>query len=127
MTISTMGKRNLAFLLSPLAGNISLSEAVIPAGTGKVEAGTVLGELTAAPGSFAPSPYAEVAGIEGAETAKAVLGYAVDATDVDVRVTIVDRLAEVKLPMLTFEASVDDETKIAAKVAQLDAVNIRAR
>ena len=125
MTISTMGKRNLAFLLSQGAGNISLAEARIPGGAGKLEAGTVLGHLV--DDLYVPSPNNVDASPGPQGVATAILAYAVDATDAEVRVTIVDRLAEVKLSMLTFEASVNDEAKIAAKVAQLDAVNIRAR
>lgn len=127
MQNATMQTRNLSFLLSEAARRRSRAQATIPSGTGKVAAGTVIGELTAAAGSFVPSPDAETAGIEGAEVAKGVLAYGVDASTVDVEVTIIDRDAEAKLPMLTFDASVDDETKIAAKVAQLNAVGIRAR
>lgn len=127
MENSKMPTRSLSFLLGEGPGRISRAVATIPSGTGKVVAGTVLGELTATPGSYIPSPHAEAVGFEGAEVAKAILAYSVDATDVDVEVTIIDRDAPAKLPMLTFDASVDDETKIAAKVAQLDAVGIRAR
>lgn len=123
----TMQTRNLSFLLSEAAGRRSRAQATIPAGTGVVEAGTVIGELTAAAGSFVPSPAAETVGSEGAEVATAILGYSVDATSADVEVTIIDRDAEAKLPVLKFDASVDDETKTAAKVAQLNAVGIRAR
>lgn len=122
-----MQARNLAFLLSEAAGRRSRAQATIPAGTGKIEAGTVIGQLTASTGHFVPSPVAEVVGLEGAEVATAILGYSVDATDVDVEVAIIDRDAEAKIPMLIFDASVDDETKTAAKVAQLNAVGIRAR
>lgn len=127
MEISTMQTRNLAFLLSEGPGQISRAQATIPTGTGVVEAGTVLGELTAATGSFVPSPDVETAGIEGAEVAKAILAYAVDATLIDVDVAIIDRDAEVKVSMLTYDASVDDDAKTATKVAQLDAVGIRVR
>jgi len=44
-----------------------------------------------------------------------------------VEVTAIDRDAEAKLPMLSFDASVDDQTKTDAKVAQLNAVGIRVR
>lgn len=127
MNYAKMQPRNLAFLLSEGPGQISRANAVIPSGTGVVEAGSVLGELTAAPGSYVPSPDVETAGIEGAEVAKAILAYSVDATLIDVDVAIIDRDAEVKVLMLTYDTSVDDETKIAAKVAQLDAVGIRVR
>jgi hypothetical protein len=127
MTVTTMSDRNLSFLLSEGPGQISRAQVTIPSGTGKVPTGTVLGELTATKGSFVPSPDAEVVGIEGAEVAKAILGYAVDATTEDVEVTVFDRDIEAKLPMLAFDASVDDETKIASKIDQLTAVGIRAR
>lgn len=127
MTMKKMDPRNLAFLLSEASGHRSRSNGIIPAGTGKVLAGTVLGQITATAGHFAPSPDGEVADIAGAENATAVLGYGVDATDTDVAVAMIDADAEINLSMLTFDASVDDETKIAAKVAQLKAVGIRAR
>ena len=127
MDNSTMQTRNLSFLLSEGSGRISRATATIPSGTGIVAAGTVIGELTADAGKFVPSPTAEVVGKEGAEVAKAILAYSVDATDVDVDVTIIDRDAEAKILMLTYDASVDDDAKIAAKVAQLNAVGIRAR
>ncbi len=127
MENSTMQTRALAFLLSEAGGRRSRSTVTIPAGAGKVEAGTVLGEVTASPGEFVPSPAAEEVGIEGAETAKCILAYGVDATDAAVDVTVIDRDAEAKRAMLTFEGSVDDETKTNAKIAQLDAVGIRVR
>jgi hypothetical protein len=68
-----------------------------------------------------------VVGKEGAETAVAILAYGVDATDQAVEVTAIDRDAEAKLPMLSFDASVDDQTETDAKVAQLDAAGIRVR
>jgi hypothetical protein len=128
MDSATMQTRNLAFLLSEGPGRVSRGIGTIPSGTGKVPAGTVIGELTAVSGNFVPSPHAETAGVEGAEIATAILAYGVDATTADVEVTIIDHApVDAKLPMLTFDASVDDETKIAAKVAQLNAVGIRAR
>lgn len=127
MENSTMSPRNLAFLLSEGPGHISRATATIPAGTGIVAAGTVIGELTATSGNFVPSPVAETVGIEGAEVATAILAYAVDATTADIEVAIIDRDAEAKSQMLTFDLSVDDDTEIAAKVAQLDAVGIRVR
>jgi len=127
MENATMQTRNLAFLLSEGSGRISRAQATIPSGTGKVAAGTVIGELTAAAGSFVPSPVAETVGIEGAEVATAILAYSVDATSADVEVTIIDRDAEAKILMLTFDASVDDDAKTAAKVEQLNAVGIRVR
>lgn len=127
MSIKAMPARNLAFLLSEANGHRSRTSVTIPSGTGEVVAGTVLGEMTATAGHFVPSPDAEVVGIEGAETATAILGYYVDATDQDVDVAVVDKDAEVKIGSLLFDATVDDEPKTAAKIAQLNAVGIRAR
>lgn len=127
MESATMQTRALSFLLSEANGRRSRSAGIIPAGTGKVNAGTVIGELTATKGHFVPSPEAETAGKEGAEVASAILGYGVDATTSDVEVTIVDGDAEAKLPMLSFDASVNDPTKTDAKIAQLKAVGIRVR
>ncbi len=127
MDTVTMSTRALSFLLSEASGRRSRGKAIVPGGTGIVVAGTVLGEITASPGRFVPSPVAETAGVEGAETAKAVLAYGVDATNADVEVTIIDMDAEAKGEMLTYDTTVDDDTKKAAKVAQLAAVGIRVR
>lgn len=126
MENATMQTRNLAFLLSEAAGRRSRSIVTIANGAGKLAAGTVLGKVTAT-GEYVPAPDAEVVGFEGAETAAAILAYGVDATDQAVEVTAIDRDAEAKLPMLSFDASVDDQTKTDAKVAKLNAVGIRVR
>ncbi|MEX5515711.1 head decoration protein [Pseudophaeobacter sp. 1A09344] len=126
MENATMQTRNLAFLLSEAAGRRSRSIVTIANGAGKLAAGTVLGKVTAT-GEYVPAPAAEVVGKEGAETAVAILAYGVDATDQAVEVTAIDRDAEAKLPMLSFDASVDDQAKTDAKVAQLNAVGIRVR
>jgi hypothetical protein len=86
----------------------------------------VLGEITADE-KYVASPAAQVEGSEGAETAKAILAYKVDATDEDVEAVVIARHAEVKEPMLVFDASVNDANKTAAKLAQLAAVSIIAR
>lgn len=124
--MDTKQSRPLAFLLSEAAGARSRNNVTIASGSGIVEAGTVIGEITAS-NKFAPSPDAEVVGIEGAETATAILAYGVDATTEDVEVAVVDRDAEVKVSMLKYDASIDDQTKTDAKIAQLNAVGIRAR
>ena len=126
MENATMQTRNLAFLLSEAAGRRSRRIVTIANGAGKLAAGTVLGKVTAT-GEYVPAPAAEVVGKEGAETAVAILAYGVDATDQAVEVTAIDRDAEAKLPMLSFDASVDDQAKTDAKVAQLNAVGIRVR
>ena len=125
LTTLTEGPRNLGFVLSD-HGGISFDPVTIVSGSGKLKAGTVLGQITASK-KFAPSAAASVAGNEGAETAKAVLAYAVDATSADVTAVVLARLGEVKKPLLVFEASVDTAPEIAAKHAQLAAVFIIAR
>lgn len=126
METATLQTRNLVFLLSEAAGRRSRSIVTIANGAGKLAAGTVLGKVTVS-GEYVASPDAEVVDKEGAETAVALLAYGVDATDRAVEVTVIDRDAEAKLPMLAFDASVDDQTKTDAKLAQLDAVGIRVR
>jgi hypothetical protein len=122
----TMGQHNLAFLLSEAAGNRSLDTVTIASGEGKLEPGTVLGKLTASD-KFVASPNASVVGKEGAEAASAILCYATDATSADVEALVVNVDAEVKVPMLQFEASVDNQAKIDTKLDQLRAVGIKAR
>ncbi|SON55524.1 hypothetical protein HDIA_1983 [Hartmannibacter diazotrophicus] len=126
MEALTEKARNLAFILSEANGYRSRETLTIAAGSGVLEAGTVLGMVTASK-KFTGAPDVETVGIEGAETAAAVLGYGVDATDVDVDVVCLTNDAEVKAPMLLFDASVDDPTKRAAKIADLAALGIKAR
>lgn len=127
MENKVMGPRPLEFILNEGDGHISRDVAIIPAGTGKLLPGTVLGELTASKGSFIPSPETETVGEEGAENAKAILCYAVDATDHDAEAVIINVHAEVKTSLLVFDASVNDAAKQAAKLEQLRAVHIKAR
>ncbi|CAI2936149.1 head decoration protein [Aminobacter niigataensis] len=120
------GPRNLAFVLSEGNGQISREVVTILSGSGVLDAGTVLGQVTASK-KYTISPNAEVVGKEGAETAKAVLAYKVDATAADVEAVVVARHAEVKEPMLIFDASVNDNTKRTAKLTQLAAATIISR
>ncbi len=120
------GPRNLGFVLSEGNGNISRGVVTIASGAGRLKAGTVLGAVTAS-GKYVACPNASVAGSEGAETARAVLAYGVDASDADAEAVVISRMAEVKQPMLLFHASVDNPAKIAAKLTQLAAASIIAR
>lgn len=113
-------------LLSEANRNRSRGIATVPAGTGVVKPGTILGMITADE-TYIPSPNAQVVGSEGAETAVAIALYGCDATDADQKITIIERDAEWNRHTLTFDASVDDATKEDAKVAQLAAVGIIAR
>ncbi len=126
METKTEGPRSLAFVLSEGNGQISREVVTILSGSGVLEAGTVLGQVTASK-KYTTAPNAEVVGKEGAETARAVLAYKVDAALADAEAVVVARHAEVKEPMLIFDASVNDSTKRAAKLTQLAAATIIAR
>ncbi len=89
--------------------------------------GSVLGRITAN-GEYRLSPAALVAGDDGAENASAVLLDAVDAMDAAVTGLIAARgpviLAD---SALVFDASIDQPTERAAKIAQLSAAGLVAR
>lgn len=86
--------------------------------------GAVLGRITAS-GKYTLST---AAGTDGAQTATAVLLYGVDATLADAVGIVVTRgPAIVSRAALAYSATVDDGTKIAAKITQLAAVGIIAR
>lgn len=92
-------------------------------GAGQLYAGTVIGKVTST-GKYLPSP---ATGSDGSQTAIAILWDDVDATDGDVVVGAVTRDAEVRAADLSFDSSVDDNTKKAAKYTQLAAVGIIVR
>ena len=127
MTTLTEGRHPGEAILSEANFHRSRDNITIPSGTGVVPAGTVLGELTATAGHFVPSPLAEVAGIEGAEVAKAMNIYQVDATDVDVAVAAITRDAELNGACLEFEATVTTDAHKAAKSDELAAAGIIVR
>ena len=86
--------------------------------------GAVLGRITAS-GKY---KLATAAGSDGAQTAAAVLLYAVDATAADASGLVAMRgPAIVSKAALVFDATVDDAAKTAAKHAQLTALGIIAR
>ena len=86
--------------------------------------GSVLGRITAS-GAHTLSPDS---GADGSETATAVLLYAVDATLADaVGIVAARGPAIVSRDALAFDASVDDSTKIAAKLGQLVDIGIIVR
>jgi len=86
--------------------------------------GSVLGRITAS-GKY---KLATAAGADGAETATAVLLYAVDATLADAIGVVVARgPAIVSRAGLAYDGSVDDAAKITTKLGQLAAVGIIAR
>lgn len=86
--------------------------------------GSVLGKITAS-GKYTLSP---ATGADGSQVAIAVLLYAVDATLADATGIVVARgPAIVSRAALAYGATVDDGTKIAAKITQLADAGIIAR
>lgn len=95
----------------------------VVSGAGKLEPGTVLGKITTG-GKYQPSP---ATGSDGSQTAVAVLLYPVDATSADADAVISARLSRLNAKVLSYAASVDDDTKKNVKIAQLAAVGLIAR
>lgn len=86
--------------------------------------GSVLGKITTG-GKY---KLATSGGTDGAQTAVAVLLYAVDATLADAQGIVVARGPSiVARPALAYDASVNDAGKISTKIGQLAAVGIIAR
>lgn len=86
--------------------------------------GSVLGRITLS----AKYKLATSGGSDGAQTATAVLLYAVDATLVDATGIVVARgPAIVSRAALAFDPTVDDAAKITTKIGQLAAAGILAR
>lgn len=86
--------------------------------------GAVLGRITAS-GKY---KLATSGGTDGAQTASAVLLYAVDATQADAMGIVVARgPAIVSRAALAYDATVDDGAKITTKIGQLAAAGIVAR
>jgi hypothetical protein len=86
--------------------------------------GAVLGKITAS-GKY---KLATSGGSDGAQTAAAVLLYAVDAAEADATAIILARgPAIVSQAALVFDATVDDGAKVATKHGQLAALGIIPR
>ncbi|AHF03435.1 hypothetical protein MARPU_05750 [Marichromatium purpuratum 984] len=105
-------------MLYEMPAGYSRETVTIPAGTGVVEANTVLGRVTAS-GKFIPY---DDAATDGSEAAAAVSLYPVDATDADVDVTAIVRSAVLVRDALNWHADVD-ATAMAAAVTALAAAN----
>lgn len=106
-----------------LGGNYTREVVTLLTGTA-YPVGAVLGRITAS-GKFKLST---ATGSDGAQTAAAVLLEAVDASDGDATGVVIRRgPAIVSDAELQFDASVDDATKRAAKVTQLEAIGVVTR
>jgi hypothetical protein len=109
-----------------LNANYSRETVTLKAGT-NYALGSILGKITAS-SKYRLSPSAQVVGDEGAETAVAVLLEAVDATAADKTGLVVARGPVIlSNAALVFDASVDDNTKKAAKHAELSVVGLVPR
>lgn len=109
-----------------LNGHYCRETVTLKAGAG-YPLGSVLGRI-AASGKYRLSPAAAVAGDEGAETARAVLLEAVDATAGDRTALVLARgPAIVSKAALVFDPSVDQPAEIAAKHAELSSAGIVPR
>ncbi|MEV4609766.1 head decoration protein [Neorhizobium sp. LMR1-1-1.1] len=110
------------YLVSEANGYRSRDTGLIATGSGKCEAGLVLGRITASKKLVPIAPAAS----DGSQNAAAILFEACDATAADVRRTITSRDAEVQAAVLVWPAGVTDVQKTAA-LAQLAALGIAAR
>lgn len=123
MATLTQGLRPTAhYLVSEAEGYRSRDVAVIASGAGKLDAGAVLGRVTASKKLVPLAPGAS----DGSQNAAAILYEACDATSADVRRTITARDAEVQAAVLVWAGGVNDSQKTAA-LAQLAALGIVAR
>ena len=110
----------LKYELNP---NFTRETVTLLAGT-NYPVGAVLGRITAS----GKMKLSTAAGSDGAQTAAAVMLYAVDATAGDATgIVLVRGPALVSKAALVFDASVDDAAKTAAKHAQLTALGIIPR
>jgi len=110
------------FILSEANGARSRSNITIASGSGKVEAGTVLGKNTST-GIFAPL---DLGATTGEQTAAGILYAAVDATSANVEAVAVDCDAEVNGNELIWPDDADTGEQDTA-IAQLKSLGIKVR
>lgn len=123
MPVLTKGLRPTAhYLISEANGYRSREVGVIASGSGKLDAGAVLGRITASKKLVPIAPGAS----DGSQTAAAILYEGCDATSADVRRTLTARDAEVQAAVLVWPGGTTDNQKTAA-LAQLAALGIAAR
>lgn len=123
MVVLTQGLRNTAhYLVSEANGYRSREQVVIASGSGKLDAGSVLGQVSV---SKKFKPYTPGAS-DGSQNAVAILFEACDATSADVRRTVTARDAEIQADVLVWAGGVNDTQKTAA-LAALAALGIAAR
>lgn len=119
----TEGRHNGEGLLSEATGSRSREAITIASGSGIIAPGSVLGRITAS-GKYELSADT---GADGAQVAVAIALYGCDATSADQKITAIVRDAEWNGNTLTYDATVNDNTKRTAKQTQLAAVGIIVR
>lgn len=123
MTVLTQPQAQGDVLKFELNPNYTRETVTLLAGT-DYPVGAVLGRITTG-GKYKLSP---AAGSDGAQTAAAVLLYAVDASATDaLGVVLMRGPAIVSKAALVLDPSVDDAAKVAAKHSQLVALGIVPR
>lgn len=105
--------RSVDCIMQELPGKMSRATVNVPAGTGKVAAGTVLGQITNTRNCV---PF-EGSLTNGAQTAAAVSLYDVDATAEDQLVSAIVKVADLDFGRLRWASTVDDTEKVAAETA----------
>lgn len=110
------------FIVREANGYRSRDGGIIASGSGKLKSGAVLGQVTASK-KFKPL---DPAANDGSQNAKAVLFEGCDATDADVKRTLVARDCEVVGDLLAFADGVTDAQKTTA-LADLASAGIVAR
>lgn len=129
MTVMTEGRHPAEFVLSEANGDRSRETVTVVSGSGVIAPGAVLGKYTsgANSGKYSAAPNAAADPDVGNQTAVAVALYGCDATSADKKIVVIARDAEINGNILSYDASVDDAAKKAAKAAQLAAVGIIVR
>lgn len=123
MVVLTQGLRSTAhYIVSEAHGYRSREQVMIASGSGKLDAGAVLGKVTVG-GQYKPlAPGAN----DGTQNAAAILYEGCDATAQAVRRTVTARDAEVQVDVLVWPAGITDAQKNAA-LAALSGLGIASR
>lgn len=123
MATSNEGKYQGDLVFYEAPHGFSRKRITVVAGSGVIQLGHVLGKITAS-SKYKP---ATDAGADGAQIASMVALESVDATGADKSCLVLHRHAIVHQQQLVFGATIDDQTKRDAALAQLDAAGISAR
>lgn len=115
-----MGTRDAEFLISEANNHRSRDEVIVDATGGALEAGTILGQVTAS-GKFVRH---DAAAVDGSETEAGVLLLGIGAVE-EAR-AVISRDAEVQSDYLTYEAGAD-AAQITASNAALATLGIIVR